>query len=521
MSITVQDCLNLPAFHSSRLIAGKGGLERVVSSVSVLEIPEEPYSPIKVFNPNELLVTSFYAIKDNPSKQSDCLRLLIERGCVALVLFYVNDIIEHVSDELIQTADLLNVPLIVIDDDDEYSVRYSDIIKDVMSAVFQDQSLTNDFSDSIKRRLLQIPDDKRSMETLLNVISEFYKCNITLYSKSGLYFTSIHRPSYGQFDPEFFLNTFNDNLTDYSYSNVFLQDKSFYLYKKDFSHAGNTWLTLFVSCNENNLNEHLLNEISICTNYFSTLWGYSLDMHNYNTGISLIFKASRMIGEKFLAQNAVAFSSISTIIIIDSAINVLPKILKQVETTLKEYDKFLIADIIDNRLVILSSLTISSKIDNIIFSEIKNHIMANPETYLFLEVSKDISSMRKIYSDYCANSSAMNKIFIHSKFRNMHDVTFSQEIKNLAIKKGRQNRYIQSIIDELDEDSDNLLETLSVYLIDCDSQLSLTASTLFLHRNTVAYRLNRIKQIFNTDFTKMPAFYEYYLAVALWRLTKK
>ena len=51
-------------------------------------------------------------------------------------------------------------------------------------------------------------------------------------------------------------------------------------------------------------------------------------------------------------------------------------------------------------------------------------------------------------------------------------------------------------------------------------QLSTTAATLFLHRNTVTYRLNKIKQITNTDFTLMPATYDFYLAAALWRLNE-
>lgn len=87
--------------------------------------------------------------------------------------------------------------------------------------------------------------------------------------------------------------------------------------------------------------------------------------------------------------------------------------------------------------------------------------------------------MRKIYSDFCANSAAMSKIFIHRKFRDMYDVIFSQEITNLAINRGNRNDQIKSIIEALKDDSNNLMETLAVYLIDCDSQLSTTAATLF------------------------------------------
>ena len=138
----------------------------------------------------------------------------------------------------------------------------------------------------------------------------------------------------------------------------------------------------------------------------------------------------------------------------------------------------------------------------------------------FLDTSKNLTSMRKIYSDFCANSAAMSKIFIHRKYRDMYDVIFSQEITNIAINRGNRNDHIKSIIEALKDDSDNLMETLAVYLIDCDSQLNNTAATLFLHRNTVTYRLNKIKQITNTNFTMMPATYDFYLAAALWRLNE-
>ena len=520
MSVTVQDCLRLPAFHSARVIAGKNGLGRIVSSVSVVEIPEKTVESISVFNPNELLITSFFSIKDDPDRQCEEMRNLYDGGCVALVLFYVGDIISHVSDELLQTADVMDIPLILIEDEAEYSVRYSDVIKDVMGAVFYDQVSTDSFTDTVENRLKQIPYNKRSMETLLNVIAETYNCNLVLYNKNGLYFTSIYKPSFGQFEPEFFLDAFADGSTDLFCKSISLQDKSFYLYRKEFPHAGKTWLTLYASSNENSLSKHKLDEICACTNFFSTLWGYTLDMQNYNTVITLILKSSRIIGEKFLAASDIPFSELSTILVVDSEEDNLTDILRQIEGILRENGRFFVKDIIDDRLVILTSLTVSQKFDGIIASEIEKCINEYEGASFFLDTSKNLTSMRKIYSDFCANSASMSKIFIHRKYRDMYDVIFSQEIINLAINRGNRNDQIKSIIEALKDDSDNLMETLAVYLIDCDSQLNNTAATLFLHRNTVTYRLNKIKQITNTDFTLMPAAYDFYLAAALWRLNE-
>ena len=37
MSITIRDCLNLPSFSFGNVVAGKNGLDKIVSSVSVME----------------------------------------------------------------------------------------------------------------------------------------------------------------------------------------------------------------------------------------------------------------------------------------------------------------------------------------------------------------------------------------------------------------------------------------------------------------------------------------------------
>lgn len=85
MSITVYDCLKLPSLHSGKVVAGKIGLDRIVSSVSVVEIPEE-HREIKVFNPNELSVSALYAVKDNPAAQCADNKESGGNGVAALVL---------------------------------------------------------------------------------------------------------------------------------------------------------------------------------------------------------------------------------------------------------------------------------------------------------------------------------------------------------------------------------------------------------------------------------------------------
>ena len=520
MSITVQDCLKLPSFHFGRLVAGRDALDKIVSSVSVVEIPASDQD-IKVFNPNELSITSFYAIKDDPSAHCTAVRNLAENGVVALVLFYVGNVVAELFDDVIQTADQLSLPLIVIEDE-QGLVKYSDIITDVMTAVISDQMTATDFVGSTKNRLQQIPESKRSMENLLKIISSSYKCNLLLYSSAGLYFNSVYRPSYGAFESDFFLSSFQDDPPGYSWKTTSSQGNTYYIYKMDFSHEGNSWMTLYVSCSDNRIDEAMMNDMCACTNYFSSLWGYSLDMQSSRTALSLILKASKITAEKFLLAAGISPSDIPNLLIFSAAEEYLPELRTRVEQIFEEYDKFCIADIIDHRLVLLTSLKLSGRLDALLVQELERIVYRAefPASFFLDGGARDIPALRRVYAEFCSNISAMDKIFLHRKYRDMHDVIFAQEIIGLSQKRNVRKAHIQAIIQLLKDDRDDLLETLAVYFIDCNAQLNTTAETLFLHRNTVSYRLNKIKRLSNTDFTKMPAAYDYYLAAALWRFSR-
>lgn len=75
------------------------------------------------------------------------------------------------------------------------------------------------------------------------------------------------------------------------------------------------------------------------------------------------------------------------------------------------------------------------------------------------------------------------------------------------------------MIAPLRKDTDNALaETLCIHMLDGDSEVKRTAKIMFLHRNTVLYRLNKIKALLGYDINSMPAKLHIYTAAALERL---
>ena len=62
------------------------------------------------------------------------------------------------------------------------------------------------------------------------------------------------------------------------------------------------------------------------------------------------------------------------------------------------------------------------------------------------------------------------------------------------------------------------METLSVYLLDGETSVTRTAELLYLHKNTVKYRIQRISDLLGYRPDKMPEAVRLYQAVAVERL---
>ena len=114
MNVTVADCLKLPTLREVQLIAGAKGLDRAVSSVSVLEWSETNLLSDEIIGGNELIISVLIAIKGDIDRQCSVLRHLRGMETAGLVLFYVGVFIPKIDDALIAVADEICFPLIAM-----------------------------------------------------------------------------------------------------------------------------------------------------------------------------------------------------------------------------------------------------------------------------------------------------------------------------------------------------------------------------------------------------------------------
>jgi len=132
MRLTVREALQLGALTKAAVVAGHAGLDREVRHVSVIEVPDAYHW----FRGHELWLTAFYNLKDNPRGQVEMLEHMCRRESAALAVCYPRRYGPELASEVVAKADELSFPLLQLADD----VAYIDVIYPVYQEIVDRQA---------------------------------------------------------------------------------------------------------------------------------------------------------------------------------------------------------------------------------------------------------------------------------------------------------------------------------------------------------------------------------------------
>ncbi len=124
LKVRLRDILKIDLLAGAEVIAGESGMESVITSVNVMEVPDI----VDWVRPGELLLTTAYSLADNVEAFNTLLPMLSERGVCGMgikVKRYINEL----PDSVIQTANDLAFPIIKI----PQGVSYGVLMKEIFS----------------------------------------------------------------------------------------------------------------------------------------------------------------------------------------------------------------------------------------------------------------------------------------------------------------------------------------------------------------------------------------------------
>jgi purine catabolism regulator len=142
--VTVREVLTLPALAGSYVMAGESGLDRPVSGVNVMEVPD-----IESFvKPAELLLTTAYPMRDRPESLGGLVRTL-HRLDVAALAIKPGRYPERLPDDMLQVANDLGFPIVIVAD----STSFNEVIGALLAVVLIEYGAEPSGAEAIRERL--------------------------------------------------------------------------------------------------------------------------------------------------------------------------------------------------------------------------------------------------------------------------------------------------------------------------------------------------------------------------------
>lgn len=116
MELTVRSVLQMPEYSDVTLVAGSGGLDRIVTGANIIEVPTVTHW----MEGGELLFSSGFAFG---GKAGEGCRLLAELNDfkIAALFLKTGSYLKSIDEAMIQTANKLNFPLLSVPEDRPYS----------------------------------------------------------------------------------------------------------------------------------------------------------------------------------------------------------------------------------------------------------------------------------------------------------------------------------------------------------------------------------------------------------------
>lgn len=150
--------------------------------------------------------------------------------------------------------------------------------------------------------------------------------------------------------------------------------------------------------------------------------------------------------------------------------------------------------------------------------------MENPRQMIITHCSRlrGTTDIRKAYCACREYDMDAARIFLRRSVFTEHDLDFAEEC-NWLMEQGEQEiQKLLAPISAIDEMNDpELTDTLLVYLLDTNMNIKQTGELLYVHKNTVKYRIQKITELTGIQMGRMPEMISLFRAAAVYRLIKK
>jgi purine catabolism regulator len=145
--LSLRAVLEMDCLRGATVMAGHGGLDRIVSRLNVMEVPDI----LPWVRPHELLLTTGYPLRSVPDTLPALVQELADRGLAGIGV-KLGRYLDQLPAAMLAEADRVGLPIIALPD----GVGFDDVINQVLTAVLNRQAAVLARADEVHRALLDI-----------------------------------------------------------------------------------------------------------------------------------------------------------------------------------------------------------------------------------------------------------------------------------------------------------------------------------------------------------------------------
>lgn len=524
MSITIQQLLDMPSFQGVEICAGKSGLSNIVSSISVLEYAKPNYLQEELFDNKkfqggEIVISGLISIKDDVDAQCLCIKRLHEAGEVGLILYYVGIFLKRIDPRVLTLADELGFPIICMPKN-RMDLRYSEVIQEVMEKIVKDRMADTYFVSEMLERISHLPKYQRSMDSVLRMLSDRTQISYYIIDEKNAVLNEASWPK----KPNFKFHDIIQSSTQRSYHDI-VRYQNFWIQKLRIQNE-DSHLYLIMIKEGSSFEQDVIAQSQEIIQLFINIW-------SQNHGA----KRSDELIRAILQDEPVKMRHLAKILHIDVAeihsmwmlrpkeIN--SQDLLELQNLCEEflhihYHQVMSAIIKDAVIVFMGNEKIhgnESLLKDMFLTKLHDKEM--PAIIWGSYSLKDTSQARSAYMNIIDYQGLGRIIYPKKEFFTLSEIEFTKDMKK-HIDEGES--HIKDILSLLDfhtrdeKQKEELLTTLCVYLLDGDMHMQTTADILFLHKNTIKYRIQLLQEKLHTSIQKLPEALDFYKACAIYRI---
>jgi len=166
--------MKLGKFSECKVVAGEAGMGRIVDNITIMEVPEV----VPWLKGGELILTSLFAIKDDMDAQNMLVHSLYKAGATALAVKPFQTL-KAIPQGIIDNANKIGFPIIEIPED----VKYLDIMSPIMHRIFNEKVLLQEDVEQMTKVLNEVLLNAQGIDVFVENVGYLTKNVITIESE--------------------------------------------------------------------------------------------------------------------------------------------------------------------------------------------------------------------------------------------------------------------------------------------------------------------------------------------------